>query len=193
MLDPAAARRWLDVVEAALVAGALGRPAPPLAASLTDAEVAAGRAAVAAKFLAVGTPRSMALIGLGELAPWIVAGQRAYAAPRELRVFEAVPVEAARTADGVGGRVGSLAEACAADIVVARGPVALRREWFRGGTHLTALDPGVVCDPALLAAAVVHTDGTPPPGVRVHATLGAVAAGLVDGRQLDEITVLLAG
>jgi len=36
-------------------------------------------------------------------------------------------------------------------------------------------------------------DGTPPPGVRVHATLGAVAAGLVDGRQLDEITVLLAG
>ena len=184
-----AARGWLDAVEAALVARALGRPVPALALSADEA--AAGIAAVAAKFLAVGTPRTLALVGLGELAPMVVASQGAYAVPRELRVFEAVPATAARVAEQVGGRVVSLAVACAADIVVARGPVALRREWFRSGTHVTALDAGVVCDPALLAASMVYADGEVPAGVTVHATLAAVAAGLVDGRQLDELTVLL--
>jgi alanine dehydrogenase len=184
---------WLVIVEGGLVAEALGQPPPPTGAPLTADEALAARAAIAAKFLAVGTPRTLGLVGCGELAPLIVEAQRAYAAPRELRVFEALPVEAARVADEVGGRVGSLAEACACDIVVARGPVSVRREWVRGGTLVTALDDGVVLDPALLAAAQVY--GDPPPEsaarVRVTATLAAVAAGLVDGRVLDEITVCL--
>lgn len=184
---------WLVIVEAALVARALGQMPPPTGAPLADDEWLAARAAVAAKFLAVGTPRTLGLVGCGELAALVVQAQRAYAAPRELRVFEALPVEAARVADEVGGRVGSLAEACACDIVVARGPVSVRREWVRAGTLVTALDAGVVLDPALLAAAQVYGDAAANPGVhvRITATLAAVAAGLVDGRVLDEITVCL--
>lgn len=182
------AQVWLDAVEAALVASALGQPVP--AHGLSDEQAAAGRAAVAAKFLAVGTPRTLGLVGCGDWAPSIIAAQRAYAAPRELRVFEAIPVEAAGVADVVGGRVVSLAQACACDIVVARGRVSVRREWVRGGTLVTVLDAEVGVDPVLLAAAQVYGDG-PSAGARLTATLGAVAAGLVDGRVLDEITLCL--
>lgn len=85
----------------------------------------------------------------------------------------------------------SLTEACACDIVVARGPVSIRREWVRGGTLITALDRDVILEPALLAAAMVYTVGPSPAGVTAHATLAQVAAGLVDGRVLDEITILV--
>ncbi len=190
IIDGAVARGWLDAVEARLGAEALGRPA---AAPLVGLAELAGLAAVASKFLAVGTPRTMGLVGLRDHAPAIVAAQRAYASPRELRVFDGVPVAAARIAEAVGGRVASLAEACACDIVVARGPVAIRREWVRGGTLVTALDRDVVLEPALLAAAMIYTVGAAPAGVTVHATLAQVAAGLVDGRVLDEITVLIVG
>jgi hypothetical protein len=96
-------------------------------------------------------------------------------------------------ASDVGGRVVSLAEACACDIVVAAGGVSVRREWIRGGTLVTVLDEGVALDPALLAAAQVYGDRAPAsvPSLRFTASLGAVAAGLVDGRTLDEIIVLL--
>lgn len=187
VIDGAVARAWLDAVELRLGAEALGRTAGP---PLTGVAEPAGLAAVAAKFLAVGTPRTMGLVGLRDQAPAIVAAQRAYAAPRELRVFDGSPVAAARIAEAVGGRVASLVEACACDIVVARGPVSIRREWIRGGTLVTALDRDVVIEPALLAAAVVYTAGAPA-GVVGHATLAQVAAGLVDGRVLDEITVLV--
>ena len=186
------ARTWLDAVEAELVARALGRPAPA-GPALTAAQAHAGRAAVAAKFLAVGTPRTLGLAGTGDLAPLVVAAQRAYAAPRELRVFEANPVVAARVASDVRGRVVSLAEACACDIVVAAGGVSVRREWIRGGTLVTVLDDDVAIDPALLAAAQVYGERAPAgvPSLRLVASLGAVAAGLVDGRALDEIIVSL--
>ena len=186
---------WLDTVEAKLVARALRRTAPGVAAvQLTREQALAGRAAVAAKFLAVGTPRTFGLAGTGDLAPMLLAAQRAYAAPRELRVFEAVPVEAARVASEVGGRVVSLSEACACDIVVVGGGISVRREWIRGGTLVTVLDASVVLDPTLLSAAQVYGDRVPDdaPDVRLVASLGAVAAGLVDGRTLDEIIVLLA-
>lgn len=187
------ARAWLDAVEAELVARALGR-ALSAPAVLTREQALAGRAAVAAKFLAVGTPRTLGLAGCSDLAPLVVAAQRAYAAPRELRVFEPVPVEAARVANNVGGRVVSLAEACACDIVVAAGGVSVRREWIRGGTLVTVLDENVALDPALLAAAQVYGERAPAgavPSLRLVASLGAVASGLVDGRTLDEIIVLL--
>jgi ornithine cyclodeaminase/alanine dehydrogenase-like protein (mu-crystallin family) len=190
--DRVEGRLWLDTVESALVASALRQPAPD-GPALTHEQALAGRAAVAAKFLAVGTPRTLGLAGCGDLAPLVLAAQRAYASPRELRVFEAVPVEAARVASDVGGRVVSLAEACACDIVVVAGGVSVRREWIRGGTLVTVLDPGVALDPALLAVAQVYGDRVPDsvPSLRLTASLGAVAAGLVDGRSLDEIIVLL--
>jgi|GEM_PF-1372086 len=190
IIDGDVARQWLDAVEARLGAEALGRAGGPRLEGIAEP---AGIAAVAAKFLAVGTPRTMGLVGLRDDAPAFVATQRAYAMPRELRVFDGNPVEAARVAEAVAGRVASLTEACACDIVVARGPVAIRREWVRGGTLITALDRDVVLDPALLAAAMVYTVGPAPEGVAIVATLADVAAGLVDGRVLDEITILLVG
>jgi len=185
-----APKDWLTIVEAGLVARALGQMPPPTGAPLAPGEARAARAAIAAKFLAVGTPRTLGLAGCGELAPLVVAAQRAYAAPRELRVFEALPVEAARVADEVNGRVVSLAEACACDIVVACGTISVRREWVRNGTLVTALDDTVALDPVLLAAAAVYGSAAAP-GVRLTASLEAVAAGLVDGRVLDEITICL--
>lgn len=196
-VDVDVARGWLDAVEAALVARAMKQVVPPLA--LTPVQAAAGRAAVAAKFLAVGTPRTLGLVGAGERAPGILAAQCAYAAPRELRVYEAEATVADEVARALAGprlttRATSLREACACDIVVALGPVTIRREWIRGGTLVTVLDGAVELDPTLLAAAMVYaTDlGTTAPGRLVHASLAAVAAGLVDGRALDEITILLA-
>lgn len=189
IIDAEVARGWLDAAEVRLGALALGRPAPAPLPGVADL---AGIAAVAAKFLAVGTPRTMGLVGLRELAPAMLATQRAYAAPRELRVFDGSPVVAARTAEAVGGRVVGLPAACACDIVIARGPVAIERAWIRGGTLVTALDSGVVIDPELQRAAVVYTVGAVP-GAPDAPSLGAVAAGLLDGRTLEEICLVLVG
>ncbi|MBZ0233844.1 MAG: hypothetical protein K8M05_16060, partial [Deltaproteobacteria bacterium] len=79
------------------------------------------------------------------------------------------------------------------DIVVAAGGTSVRREWIRGGTLVTVLEEDVAIDPALLAAAHVYGERVPAgaPSLRLVASLGAVAAGLVDGRSLDEIIVSL--
>ena len=149
-------------------------------------EALAGRAALGAKFLAVGTPRTLGLVATGALAAKMLAAQTAYAGPRELRIFEDDPAAAAALALALArnppsARATSLREACACDIVVAAGPITIRREWIRNGTLVTALDHAVVLEPDLLAAAVVYDE----------AKLAAVAAGLIDGRTLDEITILL--
>ena len=60
----------------------------------------------------------------------------------------------------------------------------LRPAQLRRGTHVNVLVPDVTLDPELaLLAQITHEE----PG------LGAVAAGLVDGRQLDEITLFVIG
>jgi hypothetical protein len=160
----------LSAVEAALAADGLGRPRASGPALAPDVELAA-RCAVAAKFLAVSTPRSFAAIGLGARAKTFVAAQAAWAPAREIRTWNA------------GDPPAGLAAALAADIVVAAGPLDVARRAIRGGTHLAALDAGVALAPDLVAAAEVYD---------VH-RLAAVVAGLVDGRQLDEITVLVCG
>lgn len=158
----------IAAVEQALVAQALGRPAPAITPLAPEVELAA-RCAVAAKFLAVSTPRTIGLVNLGERAATFIAAQAAYAAARDHREWNA------------GDPATRLADALAADIVIAAGPVAVTRAVIRGGTHLSAVDAGVILAPELRAAAVVHD----------HRGLAAVVAGLVDGRQLDEITVLV--
>jgi hypothetical protein len=160
----------IATVEAALVARALGRPAPSAAMLAPDVELAA-RCAVAAKFLAVSTPRTLALINLGPRALELTAAQAAYAPPREILTWS------------TGEPARALAVALAADIVIAAGPVVITRAAIRGGTHLAALDPGVELAPDLIAAAEVYD----------VSRLATVVAGLVDGRQLDEITVLVCG
>jgi hypothetical protein len=158
----------ISAVEAALAADGVGRPRPPTAPLPPDVELAA-RCAVAAKFLAVGTPRTFGAIGLGARADLFVAAQAAWAPAREIRTWSA------------GDPTAALDAALAADIVVAAGPLAVPRAAVRGGTHLATLDPTVVLAPDLVAAALLYD---------VH-RLAAVVAGLVDGRQLDEITVLV--
>ena len=186
-VDPSVAKTWLDTVEAALGARALGQAAT---IELPEIGERAGLAAVAAKFLAVGTPRTMGLVGVGDWTPAVVAAQRAYAMPRELRVFDRDPDLAARGAAAIDGRVVSLAAACACDIVVVRGPVTIERAWIRGGTLLTALTADVVVDPELIAVACVYTVGARPE-LADRPSLGAVAAGLIDGRTLDEICLVV--
>jgi hypothetical protein len=157
----------LATVEAALVEVGLGRPAPTL--SIEPELQLAARCAIAAKFLAVSTPRTLAVINLGVRTSNFVDAQAAWAPAREVRSWS------------VGDSDRALADALAADIVIAAGPVVIPRRAIRGGTHLTALDRGVALDPELVTDADVHD----------NARLAAVVAGLVDGRQLDEITVLV--
>ncbi|MBA3540137.1 MAG: hypothetical protein H0T79_10960, partial [Deltaproteobacteria bacterium] len=88
-----------------------------------------------------------------------------------------------RCTEGDLGRVTSVAEALAADIVCVHAPLAITRAQLRRGTHVNVL---VACDldPELAAfASVTHEV----PG------LGLLAAGLVDGRQLDELTLFVLG
>jgi len=76
-----------------------------------------------------------------------------------------------------------LAEALAADIVCVCEPLRLAASELRRGTHVNALAT-VELDDDLRALALVVDEAR---------GLPALAAGLVDGRQLDELTVFLAG
>jgi len=165
---------WVHAVETAYVAAATGAPRPPSTATTPRALAAAG--AVASHFLAVGTPRSFALIG-GDDAAHSLHAHRAWFAPTDLRCTS--PSLAA----ALGGRAVPLAEALAADIVCVHVPLAIAAAQLRRGTHINALAP-VELDDELRALATVVDE---PYG------LPALAAGLVDGRQLDELTVFIAG
>ena len=134
----------------------------------TEEEIAAA-GAVASRYLAVGTPRSFAIIGDGPLS---LEAHRTWFAPTDIRVTRPSPI----------GRVVSLAEALAADIVCIHEPLALAASQLRRGTHVNALAPVTLDDDLRRIAMIVdHERGLP-----------ALAAGLVDGRQLDEITIFIA-
>lgn len=138
-------------------------------AELPDGSPAA-TGAVASRYLAIGTPRSFAIVGSGGAAS--LAAHRTWFAPRDIRCTDAA------VAETTGGRVVELAEALAADIVCIHTPVRLAAAQLRRGTHVNAL-AGAELDADLRAVArVVDTR-----------ELAALAAGLVDGRQLDEITI----
>jgi ornithine cyclodeaminase/alanine dehydrogenase-like protein (mu-crystallin family) len=126
--------------------------------------------AVASRYLAVGTPRSFAIIGGGEDAAESLAAHRTWFEPRDVRCTDAA------IAAVTSGRVVTLAEALAADIACIHAPIALAASQLRRGTHVNAL-AAVTLDDELAAIARVTTDLTP------------LAAGIVDGRQLDEITI----
>jgi hypothetical protein len=166
---------WVHAVEQAYVAaarrgGGTGTSAPPSARALA----AAG--AVASRFLAVGTPRSIALVG-GEDAVHSLVAHRTWFQPQDLRCTSG------SVAAAVGGRVVPMAEAFTADIVCIHVPLALAAAHLRRGTHVNAL-ARVELDDELrkLATIVDEARGLP-----------ALAAGHVDGRQLDELTVFVAG
>ncbi|HEY6037862.1 MAG TPA: hypothetical protein VIV58_26465 [Kofleriaceae bacterium] len=178
---------WVYAVERAYVAIATsGAPAIQLQLGTeSPARIAAASGAVASRFLAVGTPRSLSLIvdaddrqaGQLEAAVLSLEAHRTWFSPPDVRCTSAAL--AART----GGREVSIAEALAADIVCSLGATPIAAAQLRRGTHVNALGDPRALDPELLALATVVDAGALP----------AMAAGFVDGRQLDELTVFRYG
>lgn len=143
-----------DIVLAALADYAAGKAgAPPAVAG-----------AIASHFLAVATPNSIAIIGDGAES---LEAHRTWFNPRDVR----------STMPGI-GRLVTLAEALAADIVCIHEPMALAARQLRRGTHVNAL-VAVDLDEELRALATIHDERG----------LTQLAAGMIDGRQLDELTV----
>jgi len=177
---------WVFAVERAYVAAATG-PAATAAAARTAtpsqrARAKAAAAAVASRFLAVASPRSFALVidDRAQLAEAALAleAHRTWFAPRDLRCVTA------ELADAVGGREVSVDEALAADIACVHGATPIAAAQLRRGTHVNVLGPASSVAAELYRLATVTDE---PRG------LPALAAGFIDGRRLDELTIFLAG
>jgi hypothetical protein len=187
---------WVLAAERAYVAAAVrdrargpGDPAgiPGAGIDVTPERRARARAAagaIASRYLAVGTPRSFGIaINIhteAAAAALSLVAHRTWFNPRDIRCA-ATHSGAEELAVATGGRVVSIDEVLACDIVNVYGayvrvtPASLRR-----GTHVNAAWYGVVDDELTKLATVVR-----------EADLPALAAGLVDGRQLDEITIFV--
>jgi hypothetical protein len=123
--------------------------------------------AIASRYLAVGTPRTLGTIVATAtdepLAQMSVEAHATWFAPRELR-------------NVVIDRGDSIANALACDIVCVHAPITILPSDLRRGTHVNALATCTFDDELLRISTVVRD-------------LGPVVAGFVDGRQLDEITI----
>ncbi len=138
-----------------------GLGAAPLPALDTDDAIAA-TCAIASRFLAVGTPRTIGLVGPAPLADLCLEAHRAYfTLPSEIR------------RDAIHG----LRAACAADIVCVVDPDArIDPTWLRAGTHVN-----------LIRGALT---GAAPRAILIDtAALAQIVCGHRDGRQLDELTI----
>ncbi len=176
---------WVLAVERAYVAEAT-RHHPARQSTLPDKpdrpRALAAIGAVASRYLAVGTPRTMGLIiaSAAQLpdAQLSLEAHRTWFAPRELRC---AAIDGTKISEL--GAPATITDALASDIVCIHVPLALTATKLRRGTHINALAPCTLDDD--LAALAMITPEVP--------GLGELAAGLVDGRQLDEITVFQAG
>lgn len=161
-----------------------GHARPGRSPGTGHAMAAAG--AVASRYLAVGTPRSFGIVidtaADAEAAALSLVAHRTWFAPRDIRCA-AVTSGAAELAEATGGRVVSVDEVLACDIAcVYSQAVRLTPDRLRRGTHVNLAGDRAL-DPEFAAlATVVPESGLP-----------ALAAGLVDGRQLDEITICVIG
>jgi hypothetical protein len=195
----AAVDRPAGAAEPAAGAGRAGVAAPrvlmrsswrtDLDAQARHAYAIAAAGAVASRYLAVGTPRSFGVVidGVAEVAAAALSltAHRTWFAPRDLRCASTAPgaEAAAELAAATAGRAVSIDEALACDIVVVHSArIRIAPAQLRRGTHVNALTAEVL-DPELLALATVVPE----------AGLPALAAGLVDGRQLDELTIFVLG
>ena len=174
---------WVLAAERAYIARATGGDVPTggRPEDLGRARAAAG--AVASHFLAIAAPRSFGLIADTATvadAALSLAAHQTWFAPQDLRCAGPGADELARE---ISGRATSVAEALACDIVCIHAPLLLEASALRRGTHLNVLAPATLDDELSRLATVIHEE----PG------LAEVAAGLVDGRQLDEISVFVLG
>ena len=169
---------WVLAVERAYVAQATNQHPRKGGDRVAHARAAVG--AIASHYLAVGTPRTLGLVADAstiEEAALSVSAHRTWVAPREIRCAD-LP-ELAR---GTAGTLASLAETLACDIVCVHTNIEVSASQLRRGTHVNLL-AGTI-DDELRRLAMVCEEAR---------DLGALAAGLVDGRQLDELTVFIAG
>jgi alanine dehydrogenase len=225
-LDGAAGLKWVSShpnnprrhgLPAVMAVYVLSDPATaaPLAimdATLITAMRTGAAGAVASKYLAVASPRTLGFIGCGVQARVLLDAHRVLHPGLELRMADADPGAAEAFAAEAGGRATSAEQAAACDIVCtstpSRAPV-VQRAWVRAGTHINAMGadaPGKQeLDPALLRAATVviddehqaHHSGEINVPLRdgtlqasdIHAGLGDIIAGRKPGRRGDEITV----
>ena len=174
---------WVEVVERAYVAAATGGALPQRAGDPDDRPRAvAALGAIASRYLAVGTPRSIGLIlataGDAPLAQWSLDAHRTWFAPRDVRC-----ATLGGESCGEFGAPVSLASAFASDIVCVHAAIAIRAADLRRGTHVNVLAAASLDDELVRLATIC----------RELPDLGALAAGLVDGRQLDELTAFIAG
>ncbi|MGE0549352.1 MAG: hypothetical protein AB7O24_05240 [Kofleriaceae bacterium] len=168
-------------VEKAYVAVATGRAVTRGDNIALRPRALAAIGAVASRYLAVGTPRSFGVIAdprTLDAAVSSLAAHRTWFQPSDLRC--AGPAGDALAA-AIGGRTVTLDEALASDIVCIHMPITLTAEKLRRGSHVNVLVPCELADDLERAAMITHE----------HPGLGDLAAGLVDGRQLDEITVFI--
>ncbi len=152
---------WVFAAERYYVALAMKQPAR---LDLTPAQHAAAAGAVASRYLAIGTPRSLAVIGDGPLS---IEAHATWFKPTDLRSTTGLP----------GTRQVPLAEALTADIVCIHEPLHIGPGQLRRGTHINAL-ADVAIDPEVVLQRYDEATDLP-----------ALAAGLVDGRVLDELTL----
>ncbi|HEY1547748.1 MAG TPA: hypothetical protein VGG28_08010 [Kofleriaceae bacterium] len=152
---------WVLAVERAYVAAATGQAHGAGGDRANLARARAAAAAVASRYLAVGSPRSFGIIGgSDEDAELVLEAHRTWFAPRDIRRD---------------------AHALAADIVCIYDATPIRAGDVRRGTHVNLMGGGAI-DAELVATITDEPHGLP-----------ALAAGLVDGRQLDEITIFVGG
>lgn len=176
---------WVFSAERAYVRAATGGEVP-LAGDLNKlARARAAAGAIASRYLAVGTPRSMGFIVEGrdsaETAALSFQAHQLWFKPTDLRCAGGGGVSLAHD---IGGHLTSVDQALACDIVCIHTPMALDASKLRRGTHVNVLVTSVALDEELTKLATI---------VHEHPGLGELAAGLVDGRQLDEITVFVIG
>jgi hypothetical protein len=175
---------WVLAAERAYVAAAVGGAVPEDAPAAGSARGYAAAGAVASRYLAVGTPRSFGIVAAEaggvsvEDMALALDAHRTWFAPRDVRCAAG---DAAALAAATGGRVVGVDEALACDIVcIYSHALRIAPSQLRRGTHVNA-PADAIFDRELLARAMV----TPAAG------LPALAAGLVDGRQLDELTIFV--
>lgn len=154
--------QWVLDVERLYVAIAMKQPLPEM--GLDVHHMLAAQGAVASRYLAVDTPRSLAVIGDGLLS---IEAHTTWFTPKDLRSTTGLP----------GTRQVPLAEALTADIVCIHEPLAIPAGGLRRGTHVNCL-AAVTLPEDLVAQRYDDVRDLP-----------ALAAGLIDGRVLDELTI----
>jgi alanine dehydrogenase len=121
---------------------ATAQPLAIMDATLLTAMRTGAAAGVATRYLYGRAPRSIGFVGCGVQARPLLAAHRAQWADLQILCADVLPAAAERFAAEVGGRVATLEEASAADVVNTSTPSytpVVRRAWIRAGTHVNAI------------------------------------------------------